>query len=446
MKTYKLFVHKRLIAFFLLLVVSFFAACSEDESVAPDQNSPPEVVFTVAAVAVPKGQDKTLTVSATDPDGDDVSVIWEVTRGLLTASQQGNPSITWRAPSTTGHDTITITASDGKGATTTVTETILVGTVVASGISSSKTWALSGSPYIVQPIPGQDVKFLIDSDVTLIVEAGCELLIDAEDLEIFLEGTLRANGTRQNPVVIRPNIRRPEPGYWQGITANPNSSFPLIELTHTDLLYATEAAKTTTGGDIVLDGCRIMFAGEAAVLHQSFGSLSVVNSIITNNVRSGIRINTVSDMNFPPTIVISDDSIAANGDVSGATPYVDQAAIFIQMADTFATSDIRITNNEISRNAFPAIQLVDASYPDISSNALFSNELGKTTQRFNIRLDDGFGEGVPGMIDARDNYWGSSFTNPAKDSLLIRQGIRDSEDVGNITVRVAIYPWLNAKP
>jgi parallel beta-helix repeat protein len=277
------------------------------------------------------------------------------------------------------------------------------------------------------------------------VEAGCELLVDAEDLEIFLEGTLRANGTQQHPVTIRPNIRRPEPGYWQGITANPNSSVPLIELTHTDLLYATEAAKTTTGGTIVLDGCRIMFAGEAAVLHQSFGSLSVVNSIITNNVKSGIRINSVSNINFPPTIVISNDSIAVNGDVSGATPYVDQAAIYIEMADTFAISDIQITNNEISRNAFPAIQLVNASYPAIHSNAIFSNELGKTAQRYNIRLDDGFGEGVSGMIDARDNYWGAPFTNPA-DSAAIRLMIRDSEDVGNITVRVAIYPWLNAKP
>jgi parallel beta-helix repeat protein len=211
------------------------------------------------------------------------------------------------------------------------------------------------------------------------------------------------------------------------------------------VLYATEAAKTTTGGEIVLDGCRIMFAAEAAVLHQSFASLSVINSILTNNVRSGIRIECSSNIHFPPTVVVSNDSIAVNGDVSGSTPYVDQAAIYIDMADSFATSDIQITNNEISRNAFPGIQLVNASYPAIHSNAIFFNELGKTTQRYNIRLDNGFGVGVSGMIDARQNYWGAPFTNPA-DSAAIRLMIRDSEDVGNITVRVAIYPWLNAKP
>ena len=446
MNTVNLFIDKRLVAFVSLLIAGLFAACSEDEGVAPDKNSPPEVVFTVAAVAFPHSSDHTLSVNATDPDGDNVSVLWEITRGVLTASQQGNPSINWKTPTTTGRDTITVTASDGKGGTTTLVETILVGTAKPSGISSSQIWRAIDSPFIVQPAGGQPVRFLIFPNATLTVEEGCELLIDAEDLEVFLEGTLRANGTQQSPVAIRPNIRHPQPGHWQGITANPNSSVPRIELTYTDLLYATEAAKTTTGGEIVLDGCRVMFSGEAGVLHQSSGSLSVVNSIITNNVKSGIRINSASNLNLPPTVVISNDSIAVNGDVSGATPYVDQAAIYIEMPDTFATSDIQITNNEISRNAFPAIQLVGASRPDIRYNAIFSNELGKTTQRYNIRLDDGFGGGVSGMIDARDNYWGAPFTNPAVDSVLIRQMIRDSEDVGSISVRVAIDPWLNAKP
>jgi len=447
MNTVNLFIDKRLVAFVSLLIAGLFAACSEDEAVAPDKNSPPEVVFTVAALAVPRNTDGvTLSVSATDPDGDDVSVLWEITRGVLTASQQGNPSINWKTPTTTGRETITVTASDGKGGTTTLVETIMVGTVKQSGTSSSEPWTVTNSPYIIRPSGDQNVRFLI-SNVVLNVEAGSELLLDAEDLEIVLEGTLRTSGTLENPVVIRPNIRHPESGYWKGITAIPNSSVPRIELAYTDLLYATEAAKTTTGGEIVLDGCRIMFAAEAAVLHQSFASLSVINSILTNNVRSGIRIECSSNIHFPPTVVVSNDSIAVNGDVSGATPYVDQAAIYIEMADSFATSDIQITNNEISRNAFPAIQLVGASRPDIRDNAIFFNELGKQTiPRFNIRLDDGFGGGVSGMIDARQNYWGAPYTNPATDSLLIQDAIRDSTDVRSISVRVAIYPWLNAKP
>lgn len=447
MKSCKSLFGNRLVFFVALLTAGLFAACSEDETVAPDENRPPEVVFTVAAVAVPKGNSKTLTVTATDPDGDDVSVLWEVTGGTFT-SPQGDPSITWRAPSTTGRDTITVTASDGKGGSTTVTETILVGTVKAAGISSSQTWGLSGSPYIIQPA-GQDVRFVIPM-VTLTIDAGCELLIDAEDLEIYVEGTIQSNGTETNPVVIRPNVRHPEFGHWQGITAVPDLVIPRIQLTCTDVLYAVEAVKSTTKGEVALDGCRIMFAAGAAVTHRSYQSLSVVNSIITNNLKGGIRVEPISDLSLPPSIVVSNDSIAVNGDVSGSTPYVQDAAIYIAMADTLGTCNIQITNNEISRNAFPAIQLANASYPEIHVNSLFGNNRGKddtpSNPNFEIRLDNGFGGDVSGMIDARENYWGQPYTNPATDSLIIQDAIRDSSDVGSIAVRVAIFPWLNAKP
>jgi parallel beta-helix repeat protein len=445
MKYSKSLIYNKLFVFAALLAAALFAACSDDETTAPDDdNQPPEVAFTVAAVAVPTGNTKTLTVNCTDPDGDDVSVTWEVTRGTFT-SPQGNPSINWRAPSTTGRDTITVTASDGKGGTTTIVETMQVGTVKASGISLSQTWHATNSPFIIQPVSSENKRFVIPMMVTLNIDAGCELLMDAEDLEIYVEGTMQSNGTETNPVVVRPNVRHPEFGHWQGITAVPDLEIPRIQLTCTDVLYAVEAVKSTTKGEVALDGCRIMFAAGAAVTHRSYQSLSVVNSIITNNLKSGIRVEPISDLSLPASIVVSNDSIAVNGDVSGSTPYVQDAGIYIAMADTFGTCDIQITNDEISRNAFPGIHLVNASRPIIQYNSIFANELGKTTQRYNIRLEDSFGGGVPRTIDARQNYWGAPYANLA-DSTEIRLMIRDHEDLGNITVRVAIDPWLNAKP
>ena len=443
MKSNNPFNYKRLAIFVALAMAALFAACSDDETVAPDTNHAPVVEFTVTAIAVPKNENKTLTISVTDPDGDEVSVLWEATRGTFT-SAQGNPSIVWKAPTATGLDTITVTATDGEGGTTTIEETIQVGTVKTSGISMSQAWHVADSPFIIRPVSSENKRFVIPT-VTLSIDAGCELLIDSEELEIYIEGTIQTNGTEANPVVIRPNVRHPESGHWQGITAVPDLEIPRVLLTCTDVLYAVEAVKSTTKGEVTLDGCRIMFAAGAAVTHRSYQALTVVNSIITNNLKSGIRVEPISDLSLPPSIVVSNDSIAVNGDVTGSTPYVQDAGIYIAMADSDLTCDIQITNNEISRNAFPGVHLVNVSRPALQNNSIFANELGKTSQRYNVRLEDGFGGGAPGMIDARQNFWGAAYTN-LTDSTEIRLMIRDSEDVGNITVRVAIDPWLHAKP
>jgi parallel beta-helix repeat protein len=439
MNKHKLFINKRLVAFLPLFALGLFAACSKDEGVAPEKNHPPQVEFTVAALAVPRSSDVTLTVNVTDPDDDPVSVHWEVTRGTFT-SAQGGPSIRWATPGTVGRDTLTITATDDNGGTTTLTETIRVGTLKTLRVTVPQTWNTSDSPFIIRPT--EDSFVIAETQLTL--GPGCELLIDREDLSINVSGSLVANGTAQAPVLIAPNRRTADPGFWAGITANPSGDPPhIIQLTHTKMFYASQAVFTTGTAEAALDGCTIMFSSDAAVAHGSSGDLTVENSIITNNAKSGIRVVRLVGLDVPASVAILNDSIAVNGDVSGATPYVDQAAIFINMSDSFATSDIRIENSEISRNAFPGIQLAKASYPEIHYNTIFSNELGKTSQHYNIRLDDGFG-GTPTTIDARNNFWGSAFADA--DSAAIRETIRDSEDVGNITVRVAIYPWLNAKP
>jgi hypothetical protein len=451
MNTFNSWFCNRIAVFVFFMGLLSIAACSKDEGVAPDKNLPPEIVFAVDALAVRKESDVTLKVNATDPDGDNVTVNWQVRRngqpsGSLNAAQQGNPSITWVTPTTTGRDTITITATDGKGGTATLVETIRVGTLKDLAIQTANvTWNATDSPFIIRP--AQD-RFIIEPTASLIVGAGSELFLDKADLEIYVEGTLRTNGTSQAPVIVRPNTRTPEPGDWLGITASPNSSVPLIQLAHTDVLYAKEAIKAFVRAEVQLEGCRVMFSTDFAVLYQALGDLRVLNSAITNNVKSGIRVGGPAVSTLPDSVLIWGDSLAVNGDISGQTPYTDQAAIYIDIPDYSRDSEIQILDNKISRNGFPGIQLARACYPKIHSNSIFSNELGKAGQRYNIRLDNNFGVGGPqDTIGAQQNYWGAPFTNPATDSLLIKQMIRDSEDgVGGIMVRLLIYPWLSAAP
>jgi parallel beta-helix repeat protein len=428
--------------------MSLHAACSKDESVTPkDENHAPGLAFTVTKLAVQKNTNFTLTVDATDPDGDALAVTWAVTRdghpsGLL-VSPQGNPSMVWATPATVGRDTITIEATDEKGGTTKRVETILVGTPRTSSIvGTNAVWEATESPFIVRPTGDN----LVVENASLTIQAGCELYMDIVDRGFNIKGTLITDGTAQSPVVIRPNLRVPEAGFWPGITAEPEgATIPSVRLKHTNVFYATEAVKTTLQGRLFLDGCRIMFSSEAAVLFQSPDTLQVENSIITNNVKSGIKIIRLPGLPLPQFVQISNDSIAVNGDLSGATPYIDQAALYIDFIDQAGIVPITIDHNDISRNGFPGIQLVNASYPEIDHNAIYFNELGKSGTRYNIRLDNNFGGSI-GSIDARDNYWGAAYTNPAVDSLFIKEGIRDIEDDASITVRLLIYPWLHARP
>jgi hypothetical protein len=435
----------------LLVGLLALAACSSDDGVAPDKNHSPRLVFTVDALAVPKSSDATLSVTATDPDGDAVIVNWQVRRngqpsGTLNAAQQGNPSIAWVTPATTGRDTITITATDGKGGTTTLVETIRVGTLKTSSIQgASVTWSANDSPFIIRPALTQ---FVIDRTGSLTIQAGSDLLIDKADLEIDVLGTLRSNGTAQAPVIIRPNTRTPESGDWTGLIVVPDGSMPLVRFYHTDILYATDAIFAVGDSEVRLSGCRIEFSSEFGVLFQASRDLHVVNSALTDNVMSGIRIGGPAVSTLPDSVVISGNSLALNGDISGATSYTDQAAIYIDIPDYSRDSAIRIRYNEIANNGFPAIHLVRACYAEIDSNAIFSNERGKIGQRYNLRLQNGFSVGgSQTTLNATQNYWGAPYTNPATDSLLIKQTIWDSEDApGAIAVRVLVYPWLHAAP
>jgi hypothetical protein len=427
--------------------------CSD--TAAPPPNKPPTIEFTVDKLAVPREIEFTLTVDVDDPDGDPVSVTWAVTRdgqasGSLEETEQGGTAITWTPPAATGRDTITAVATDGKGGSATLVETIQVGTLQTEDILGfDRTWSLSTSPHIVR---GDGTDLVIAARRRLAIEAGVEVYIDRPGFTIKSAGRIESGDPAGAPVVIRPNTRTPEPGYWMGFEATPDGAFaPQTTLSNTEILYAENAVKSNMVAEARLDGCKIKFCSESAVLHGSSGELRVENSVITNNEKSGIRIVRGVGVAKPVNVVITGDSLAVNGDVTGQTAYRDQAAIFIDMPDTNAVTPIEISHNEISRNGTPGIQLVTGVFPEIHQNLIFGNEFGKAGTRYNIILGEyggnGFGGGsYPDIVDARDNYWGGSYAEA--DSSTIRATIRDSENPGGVPIDalVVIYPWLNVEP
>jgi len=76
-------------------------------------NHPPDIHSVLASPSTLRvGQNATLTVIATDTDGDNLVYYWEAKKGTVPSGAQGD-TITYTAPTSSGLDTITVTVTDG---------------------------------------------------------------------------------------------------------------------------------------------------------------------------------------------------------------------------------------------------------------------------------------------------------------------------------------------
>ena len=87
-------------------------------------NHPPDVGIDAAPRRVAPGEPVTLTVSATDADGDPVTYAWEAPAGVISCT--ACRITTWTAPDDAGSYTVSVTVRDGRGGATTRSVSILV--------------------------------------------------------------------------------------------------------------------------------------------------------------------------------------------------------------------------------------------------------------------------------------------------------------------------------
>jgi len=92
--------------------------------VPPPVNRPPTVRAQCDPCRVEVGQTVTLRATSQDPDGDNVRSFWTIPTGAITDARL--PTTQWRAETSPGKVTLTVTAEDGRGGTASDTVTVEV--------------------------------------------------------------------------------------------------------------------------------------------------------------------------------------------------------------------------------------------------------------------------------------------------------------------------------
>jgi len=107
-----------------LLALVFAAGCSDDEGgTKPTNHAPVISSITVNPSSVPVSSSATVTVVATDQDGDALTYAYVPNGGYVTGT---GASVTWVAPSQAGNYSLAVTVTDGNGGQATTTGALVV--------------------------------------------------------------------------------------------------------------------------------------------------------------------------------------------------------------------------------------------------------------------------------------------------------------------------------
>lgn len=148
------------------VTAAVFILLQQKTAPTPFRNSAPRVSSLVASsTQVELGQTATLSVTATDADGDTLQYAWTATAGTLANATTANP--TWTAPTTEGPQTLNVIVTDGKGgqAGFSLVINVLAAKGKASVTTNFNTWP------VVSQVSATQGQVLPDDTTVLDVEA-----------------------------------------------------------------------------------------------------------------------------------------------------------------------------------------------------------------------------------------------------------------------------------
>ena len=96
-----------------ILTIFILNSCDSDKNGTGPSNEPPVILSLIAnPTIVDINENSIITCTANDPDGDNLTYVWEVSGGSISGT---GSSVTWTAPNTQGSYSVSCTADDGNG-------------------------------------------------------------------------------------------------------------------------------------------------------------------------------------------------------------------------------------------------------------------------------------------------------------------------------------------
>lgn len=417
-----------------VLVLLSLAGCGggDDGGGTPPTNEAPKLTFMTTAIAVPKGGQSNLTVEASDPDDDPLTITWEISRGTLASQNSLNTVMRWSVPATAGADTVNIHANDGS-VTTTITAVIKAGTLIINTPPFGNLTKVN-SPYIIRP-SAANPKVTPNVGQPRTIEAGTELLIDTPNAYINVLDTWTAHGTVDEPIVMRPNNRTfkcvDDRGWWEGIRASSDDAAftdGSLDFEYVEIWDAKWGVRLLDNSNATLRNCKLLCSGTAGASIEGNGFLRLLDSRISDGLGDGISIGGPSIVSLPDSVRIDGCAVVFNG----------AAGIRMDLKDSSKVVPIVVSMNEIEFNGSHGISLANSVFPSVHRNSFRGNGDSSVSNFF---LQGGFpGTADADTLDATCNFWGTV------SGTAIEITIHDILDTSGVGTRVDSCPWLSASP
>ncbi|MGH0028973.1 MAG: right-handed parallel beta-helix repeat-containing protein [Myxococcota bacterium] len=257
--------------------------------------------------------------------------------------------------------------------------------------------------------------------------------VNGVPIDILISGTLTIAGTSADPVVFTGPGPSPLPGDWWGIRLDADSTASALD--YIEVSHAIEAIRAESTDISINNADLALFSRAGVVLDQVASSSEVTDSVISGVISSPPLVTVKDDPDGNVTGVEIIDSFAGCAASPGTCGSISGNAInhLVTGIHVLGGSDPELIGNYIQNNIWGIWLQATASgepLPRLRQNVMDGNagatppippgNAGEKQFRFcsvlggsNLCLSDYVTTGASAIIDAKENYWGSSVVTPA---------------------------------